>query len=136
MELDLHVTLLAVCRLAPEDAVPEWADRVFQPLVSITRTADELSLVLPRSAVPSDVQTEIGWRAFSVRGPLPFHLTGILASLAAALAEAGVPILALSTHDTDWLLVGHDRVGDACAALENAGHQVHEAVDTADETSA
>lgn len=136
MELDLHATLLAVCRLAPEDAVPAWADRVLQPLVSITRTADELSLVLPRSAVPSDVQAEIGWRALSVRGPLPFHLTGILASLAVALAEAGVPIFALSTHDTDWLLVGGDRVGDACAALEKAGHQIHDAVATTGATSA
>jgi uncharacterized protein len=89
---------------------------------------------VPQAAVPSGVQTEPGWRALSVRGPLPFHLTGILVSLAAPLAEVGVPIFALSTHDTDWLLVGHDRVGDACAALENAGHRIHDASAAADET--
>jgi uncharacterized protein len=125
MELDLHATLLAVCRLPPEGAVPGWADQAFQPLVSITRTTSEPSIVLPQAEVPSDVQAEPGWRALSVRGPLPFHLTGILASLAAPLAEAGVPIFAISTHDTDWLLVGHDRLSDACAALEDAGHRIH-----------
>ena len=135
MELDLHATLLAVCRLPPEDAVPGWADGVFHPLVSITRTADELSVVVPQAQVPSEVQAEPGWRALSVRGPLPFHLTGILASLAAPLAEAEVPIFALSTHDTDWVLVGHGRVDDACAALEAAGHRIHEAVPTAGDTS-
>ena len=135
MELDLHATLLSVCRLPPKDPVPSWADQAFQPLVSVTRTVDELSIVLPQAEVPSHVQAEPGWRALSVRGPLPFHLTGILASLAAPLAEAGVPIFALSTHDTDWLLVGHDRVGDACAALEDAGHQIHGAVAAAGEAS-
>jgi uncharacterized protein len=134
VDLDLHVTLLAVCRLPPEEAVPPWADQVLQPLVSITRTADELSVVLPQTEVPSGVHAEPDWRALSVRGPLPFHLTGILASLSAPLAEAGVPIFALSTHDTDWLLVGHDHVGDACAALEHAGHRIHGAL-AADGTS-
>jgi uncharacterized protein len=135
VELDLHPTLLAVCRLPAEDAVPSWADQVFQPLVSITRTADELSVVLPQAEVPPDVQAEAGWRALSVRGPLPFHLTGVLASLAVPLADAGVPIFALSTHDTDWLLVGHDRLDDACAALGDAGHRIHGAIAPAGETS-
>ncbi len=136
MELDLHATLLAVCRLPAEDPVPTWADQVLQPLVSITRTADELSVVLPQAEVPSDVQAEPDWRALSVRGPLPFHLTGILASLAVPLAEAGVPIFALSTHDTDWLLVRDDRAGEACAALEAAGHRIHDAAAAAGEASA
>jgi uncharacterized protein len=127
VDLDLHATLLAICRLPPEDAVPSWADRALQPLVSVTRTADELSIVLPQAEVPAEVRAESGWRALSVRGPLPFHLTGILASLAVPLAAAGVPIFALSTHDTDWLLVGHDRVDGACAALEQAGHRIHDA---------
>lgn len=128
MELDLHATLFAICRLPSEDPIPGWAEEAVQNLVSITRTGDELSIVCPQSAVPPDVRAELGWRALSVRGPLPFHLTGILASLAAPLAAAGVPIFALSTHDTDWLLVGRDLVDDACAALEFAGHQIHEAI--------
>ena len=126
MELDLHATLLAICRLPADAAVPAWADLTSPPLVSITRTGGELSLVLPEADVPAGVPAEAGWRALSVRGPLPFHLTGVLASLAVPLAEAGVPIFAVSTHDTDWLLVGQDRLSEACAALEAAGHRIHD----------
>jgi hypothetical protein len=135
MELELHATLLAVCRLPPDDAVPRWAAGTLQPLVSITRTASELSMVLPEAAVPLGVQAQPGWRALSVRGPLPFHLTGVLASLAEPLAEAGVPIFAISTYDTDWLLVGHDRLRDACVALQDAGHRIHDVAAPAGETS-
>lgn len=127
MDLDLHPTLLAVCRLAPDLAVPDWATSAAAPLVSITRTAQELSIVLPEAAVPTGVPAETGWRALSVRGPLPFHLVGILASLAVPLAEAEVPIFAISTHDTDWLLVGESHLPAAGAALCAAGHQVHHA---------
>ncbi len=125
VDLDLHAPRLAVCRLATGSAVPGWVDLTAGPLVSITRTADELSLVLPEADVPPGVRAETGWRALSVRGPLPFHLTGILVSLATPLAAAGVPIFAVSTHDTDWLLVAQDRLAEACAALEAAGHRVH-----------
>lgn len=127
MELDLHAPRLAVCRLAPGEPVPGWVDLRSRPLVSITATEEELSLVLPQADVPPRVPAETGWRALSVRGPLPFHLTGILASLATPLAAVGVPIFAVSTHDTDWLLVGHEHLDSACAALEEAGHRIHDA---------
>jgi len=126
MELDLYETDLAVCRLPADAPIPEWASHAPGPLVSITRTERELSIVAAQAAVPQDVQAEGGWRAMAVRGPLPFHLVGILASLAAPLADAEVPIFAVSTHDTDWLLVGHDRLGDARAALTAAGHRIHD----------
>jgi hypothetical protein len=124
VELEVHTPRLAVCRLAPGEAIPAWVELRSQPLVSITATAGELSLVVPEADVPAGVQAETGWRALSVRGPLPFHLTGILASLATPLAAAGIPIFALSTYDTDWLLVADDRLPAACAALEEAGHLV------------
>lgn len=125
MELDLHPSLLAVCRLPRDEAIPDWVDLTAAPLVSVTRTASELSLVVPQAHVPPGVRAEAGWQALSVRGPLPFHLTGILASLSRSLAEAEVPIFAISTYDTDWLLIAHDRLGDALTALEHAGHQIH-----------
>ena len=127
MELDVHAERLTICRLPPDASVPEWVDLTARPLVSVTVTASELSIVLTESNVPAGVQAETGWRALSVRGPLPFHLTGILASLAAALARAEIPIFAISTHDTDWLLVGHDQLDVACAALEADGHRIHAA---------
>lgn len=94
------------------------------PVASVTRTAAELSVVCAEAAVPDGVRSETGWRAFRVRGPLPFHLTGVLARLAAPLAEAGVPLFALSTFDTDVILVRDDRLRDAREALRTAGHAV------------
>lgn len=97
------------------------------PLASVTRTGAELSVVCAQEAVPESVQAERGWRAMAVAGPLDFALTGVLASLAEPLAEAGVPIFVVSTFDTDWLLVKDDRLDDALAALRARGHEVRNA---------
>lgn len=112
---------LAVVRLAPGDDAPGWARGSF---VSVTRTAAELSVVCETAAVPADAVAERGWRRLEVLGPLDFALTGVLASLAQPLAEAGVPVFVISTHDTDHLLVKGDRLADAEAALRSAGHEV------------
>lgn len=136
MELDVHATLLAVCRLPPDDCIPGWVDLASQPLVSITRTDSELSIVLPQADLPPGIPAETGWRAMSVRGPLPFALIGILASLSAPLAQAAVPVFAISTYDTDWLLIRDTRLGVATAALEDAGHQIHHGDKPGDEASA
>lgn len=112
----------AICKLPPDAGVPEWAAR--GPFSSVTRTADELSLVAVGSAVPEGVEHEPGWRCLKVEGPLDFSLVGILASLAAPLAEAGISLFAVSTFDTDYLLVKAERFEDAQRALERAGHAV------------
>lgn len=123
--LDLAGTRLAICQLAPDAGLPDWVGLDTPGPVSVTRTADELSLVLPQDRVPDGVPAERGWRAMAVRGPLDFTLVGILAALTAPLARAGVPVFALSTHDTDWLLVRDHDLAAAIAALEAAGHSVH-----------
>jgi hypothetical protein len=121
--LDVLAGRLAVCRLDGAAPVPEWALGAAPP-VSITRTAGELSVVCPQDAVPAGVHRRDGWRALAVRGPLDFALTGVLAGLAGALADAGVPIFALSTHDTDLVLVAEDDLDRAVGALRGAGHEV------------
>lgn len=113
---------LAVCRLRPEDAIPEWANAA--GFSSVTRTRDELSVVCADAAVPEDVRGERGWRALVVAGPLDFGLIGVIASLADPLARAGVPIFAISTFDTDYLLVKEARLAEAVAALTAAGHEI------------
>lgn len=123
--LDLVAARLAICRLAADAGVPDWVALDTPGPVSVTRTADELSVVLPQDRVPDGVAAERGWRAMAVRGPLDFSLVGILAGLTAPLARAGVPVFALSTHDTDWLLVREPDLAAAIAALEAAGHRVH-----------
>lgn len=124
MELDVHPTRLAVCRLDPSEPAPAWVEDAAGPLVSVTRTAEELSVVVPEEAVPEQVRAEPGWRALSVRGPLDFSLTGVLASLAGPLAEAGIPIFVVSTYVTDWLLVRDDDLDGAVDALQRAGHDI------------
>ncbi|WP_199229381.1 ACT domain-containing protein [Azospirillum sp. TSO22-1] len=108
---------LAVARLDPGEGVPGWVDWS-APLVSVTRTADELSVVCADARVPEDAKAERGWRAFRVEGPLDFALTGIMARLSGALADANIPLFALSTYDTDYVLV---RAADAERAADALG---------------
>ena len=120
--LSLLPDTLAVCRLAPDAEVPAWAWRG-EP-ASVTRTRDELSIVCRADVVPQGVRVEPGWRCLKVRGPLDFALTGILAALTAPLAAAGVPVFAVSTFDTDYLLVKTESLDRATEVLRGAGHRV------------
>ena len=96
---------LAVCRLSPGAPVPSWVRGEF---TSVTRTAEELSIICDQDAVPGDVQAERGWRMLRVQGPIPFEMTGVAAGLVAPLAQAGISVFLLSTYDTDYLLVKED----------------------------
>jgi uncharacterized protein len=113
---------LAVCRLPAEAPVPSLPDDA--ALSSVTRTADELSVVCPVAAAPPGARVEPGWRALQVAGPLDFALTGILAAIAAPLAQAGIAIFATSTYDTDYVLVREAALPAAVEALRRAGHAV------------
>jgi hypothetical protein len=90
----------------------------------VTRTPDELSIVCAAGAVPDGSRSERGWRALRVAGPLDFSLTGVLVSLLAPLADAAVPAFAVSTHDTDYLLVKEESLARAADALRRAGHRL------------
>jgi hypothetical protein len=122
LTLDLLDDELAVCRLPADAMVPRWAWE--GELTSITSTDDELSLVCVERAVPDGVPHRRGWRAFKVRGRLDFELVGVLAGLATALADAGVSIFALSTYDTDYVLVRQPDLERAVEALTDAGYRV------------
>src|SRR5512147_2541007 len=113
---------LAICRLGPAEDVPEWA--MIGEFVSITHTSDELSIVCADEHVPSDVKADREWRALKVEGPLDLALTGVLASLANPLAGAQINIFAVSTFDTDYLLVKEYNLARACDVLRQAGHVV------------
>ncbi|MBI4891429.1 MAG: ACT domain-containing protein [Acidobacteria bacterium] len=115
-----HAGEFAVCRLAPDAPMPDWAlESLFS---SVTRTPAELSIVCEASRVPESIQAERGWACLELCGPFPFALTGILASFLKPLAEAPVPIFALSTFDTDWILVPAAKLDAALQALRAAGH--------------
>jgi hypothetical protein len=121
LELEELPGRLAICRLEQGSALPEWALR--SPFLSVTRTADELSIVCEEARVPDPVRVERGWRGFRVAGTLDFALTGILASLASPLARAGVSLFAVSTFDTDYVLVREADWERAREVLGAAGHR-------------
>ena len=121
--LDVLPERLAVARLAPTDLLPAWAT-ARSALTAVVRTGDELSVLTSEAHVPLEVRAERGYRAVKVRGPLPFHLVGVFASLAEPLAAAGVSIFALSTYDTDYVLVKEPDLPVALDALRRAGHDV------------
>ncbi len=120
--LTLLSETLAICRLPGEASVPDWA--AAGAFFSLTRTAEELSLVCRQAAVPADVTSEPDWRCLKVEGVLDFALTGVLAALAAPLAQAEIPIFALSTYNTDYLLVKAQHLARAIEVLRQAGHTV------------
>ncbi|QCN94404.1 ACT domain-containing protein [Azospirillum argentinense] len=117
LTLSLLPDRLAVARLAPGDGMPGWLDWT-DPLVSATRTGEELSILCREARVPDGVTAERGWRAFKVEGPLDFSLFGVLARIAVPLAQARVPMFAMSTYDTDYVLVRDEDVERAADALK------------------
>jgi hypothetical protein len=114
----------AVCRLPADAEIPPWARGEF---VSMTRTPDELSIVCLETQVPTAVRAEGSWICLALTGPLDFDLVGILVAIAGPLARAGISIFAVSTFDTDYLMIQAAQREPALAALRAAGHIVDEA---------
>jgi uncharacterized protein len=121
LELTLLPEKFAVCRL---DSGDESDLRAASGLFSVTRTANELSVVCPEEDAPDGADVSGGWRAFEVGGPLDHTATGVLASVATPLAEAEVPLVPLATFDTDYVLVREADLEKASEALTAAGHTV------------
>jgi len=110
----------AICKLTSESHIPGWA--TLGETWSITRSTTELSILCPQSHVPQEVPAERNWRALKVFGSLPFEMVGVLSSLTGTLAEAGISLFAVSTFDTDIILVRTQTFEAACLALTNSGH--------------
>jgi hypothetical protein len=94
---------LAVCRLEKEAQIPAWVYK--SSFYTVSKTTEELSVVCDQSVVPVAVKKQDNWKAFKVQGPLDFSQIGIISSLSKPLAENNIPIFALSTYDTDYILV-------------------------------
>jgi hypothetical protein len=112
----------AVCRLDAVAAVPTWATS--SSFFSVTRTAEELSVVCLQSLVPDGIRCERDWRCIQLAGPIPFSTVGVLASLVQPLAEAGISVFAVSTFDTDSLLVKAADLARTIDAWRRCGHTV------------
>ena len=110
----------SVVRLDPNSEIPIWAYKSL--FFSISKTDDELSVVCESSVIPEgDFKREDDWKCIKVAGPLDFSLTGILSSIAGPLAAAKISIFAISTFDTDYILVKQNNLSEAKAVLKKAG---------------
>ncbi len=146
LELSVLPERFAISRLAADSPIPAWA--IQGPFFSVTRTGDELSVVTELSLVPPGVHSQPGWprtdlkpnslgaspieaesvrgwRVLKVHGPFVLSEIGVLAELAKPLADAKISLFAISTFDTDYLLVASETLPAALAALERAGHTIH-----------
>ena len=123
LELNLLFERFAISRLGPDSPIPAWATQ--GSFFSVTRTGDELSIVTELSRVPAGVTSQSGWRVLKVHGPFVLSEIGVLAALAAPLADAKISLFAISTFDTDYLLVASESLSAAISALEQAGHTIH-----------
>lgn len=129
LKLSLLKNKYVVCRLNKNERIPAWAYK--GDVFSITRTNDELSLVCQQENIEveeldEDILCERNWNIFKVEGPLDFALVGILSNLSCIMKEAGVSIFAISTYDTDYIMVKNEKVNEAIKALKQYGHEVAE----------
>jgi uncharacterized protein len=122
MQLAFLPDAFAIVRLAADDPTPAWGTQ--GALSSVTRTPEELSIVCAADALPAGVQAERPFRCLRIVGRLDLSLTGVLASITVPLAAAKVSIFAISTYDTDYVLVREDSLDAAIACLRTAGHEV------------
>jgi uncharacterized protein len=112
----------AVVRMPPSAPVPDWATR--GDFNSITRTASELSIVCPAENIPKDIDRGLPWICLKLDGPFSFSQTGILLSFIEPLSENSVPIFAISTYDTDYVLIPQEHADRAKGLLHEAGHEL------------
>jgi uncharacterized protein len=111
---------IAVVRMGPQDDVPAWA---WNGLLSVVvRTPEELTIVCNQTVVPGNIKSELDWVAFKLEGPLPFTMTGVLASVLGPLASGSIPVFVVSTFDTDYILVKADLEQRAREIFETEGH--------------
>ena len=122
LEFSFVPGVFAICKLSAASPIPDWALK--GPFVSVTRTVEELSIVCLADNLPRDINSESHWTCFKIQGPFAFTQTGILAAFINPLAANAIPIFAISTFDTDYVLIKEEYAGFALQTLQQAGHQI------------
>ena len=111
----------SIHRLAPDASLPEAVSEC--EFYSLSKTPDELSLVCPEQFAVKSEKSNLDWKCLKVAGPLDFELTGILAGITEVLAKEKLSVFAISTFDTDYILIKKQGLTAAISALERAGYQ-------------
>ncbi len=114
--------IYGVCRLDREEKIPAWAYE--GEIFSITKTDEELSIICLQKNIPAGIRFENSWRVLKIEGPLDFSLVGILSRISGILAEQNISIFAISTYDTDYILVKENNIKIAVEALRGQGYEI------------
>jgi len=120
LKLSILEDLFTVHRFPADHEIPKQIHG--SQFYSISKTENELSIVCSSSILLDSESSETGWSCIKVLGPLDFSLTGILADISAVLAKAEVSIFAISTFDTDCILVKSEKLPVSNEALQKAGY--------------
>ena len=119
--LSLLEETFSIHRLALDASLPEAVSEC--DFYSLSKTAEEISLVCPENIAVTSEKSNPDWKCLKVAGPLDFKLTGILSAITDVLAEEKISIFAISTFDTDYILIKREYLTTAVSALERAGYQ-------------
>jgi hypothetical protein len=119
VKVRVHDWRLSVCSLPPD-----WSARLEGPFYAAIRTPSETTVIVTEGEEPANAQIEPGWMALEIEGPIAFDQVGVLLRLLAPLAQAGVPIFAVSTYASDVVLIKSAGLGRALEALASAGLEI------------
>ena len=112
---------LTIHKLSADFLIPE--EILKSNYYSVSKTENELSVVCSELIEVQSLQNSKGWKCIKVKGPLEFNLTGILAGISDILAQANISIFAISTFDTDYILVRSQDLSSAKTKLRQAGYE-------------
>lgn len=115
---------MAVCRLGLDSDLQMWF--LGETFFAMLRSDTQLTVVCRADSVPGEVEHEAGWVALKIDGKFGFQETGVLESILKPLADGSVGVFALSTFETDYVLVKSAQLQDARKVLQAAGHAMHD----------
>ena len=124
MKIKIDKTLYAISKLVKCDKFPAWIN--FDSFFSITNTDEEFSIVCEEKFVPKNIISDFGWNVLKIVGPLDFSLVGILSNISSILAKEGISIFAISTYDTDYILVKSDKIEQTIEVLKRSNYEIVE----------
>lgn len=126
MDNKLNLKLLkgeySVCRFDKNDEIPKWIFN--EEFFSITKTEDELSIVCLQDNIKENIKCEKGWKVLKIEGPLDFSLIGILSRISTLMANNDISIFAISTYDTDYILIKEESINKAIKVLEDSNYNI------------
>lgn len=122
LKLKLLDGIYAVCRFEDSKKVPSWVNE--KEFFSVTKTEDEISVVMLQDKISSDVKAEKDWRILKVEGTLDFSLIGILAKISGILAKNSISIFVISTFNTDYILVKEEKIEKTILVLSEEGYEI------------